>query len=115
MHANGVHLAVVFVETSLFTRLLGDYLSDDEYRALQSYLLLHPDAGDIIKASGGVRKIRWSSGGKGKSGGIRVIYYWAKTAHQILMLTLYGKGEKEDLSSADLRKVVKLLAELTNE
>src|SRR5438132_3560463 len=105
---------MVFVETSLFTRLLGDYLSEEEYRALQNHLILYPDAGAIIKSSGGVRKIRWRSAGKGKSGGVRVIYYWAKSVHQVFMLTLYGKGEKEDLSHSDLRKVVNLLGELTD-
>ena len=55
-----------FIETSFFTKLLPDYLSDDEYRGLQSYLLQKPDAGDIVKGSGGVRKVRWASSGKGK-------------------------------------------------
>jgi len=106
---------VVFVETSLFSKLLGDYLSDDEYRQLQSHLVAHPDAGAVIRASGGVRKVRWRVGGKGKSGGLRVIYYWATADDQIFFLTLYGKGEKEDLSAAELKRVVRLLAELTND
>ena len=106
---------MVFVETSLFSKLLGDYLSDDEYRLLQNYLIAHPDAGDVIRGSGGVRKIRWASGGKGKSGGVRVIYYWAKADDQTFFLTLYGKGEKDNLSAADLKRVVKLLEELTND
>ena len=105
---------MVFVETSLFTRLLADHLSDDEYRSLQSHLIAHPEAGPIIKGSGGVRKVRWRSGGKGKSGGVRVIYYWATAVDQVYMLTLYGKGEKENLSATDLRKVTRLLEELTN-
>jgi hypothetical protein len=100
---------VVFVETTLFTRLLGAYLADEEYRALQNHLIAHPGSGAIIKGSGGVRKIRWRSRGKGKSGGVRVIYYWALAEHHIFMLTLYGKSEKEDLSSADLRVIVRLL------
>lgn len=105
---------MVFVETSLFSRLLGDYLEDEEYRALQSHLIGHPEAGRVIKASGGVRKIRWKLAGKGKSGGVRVIYYWAKAVDQVFLLTLYAKSEKEDLSSADLRKIVGLLGELAN-
>ncbi len=106
---------MVFVETSLFSRLLGDYLRDDEYRLLQNHLIEYPDAGDVIRGSGGVRKVRWASGGKGKSGGVRVIYYWAKADEQTFFLTLYGKGEKENLSAADLKRVAKLLEELTNE
>lgn len=105
---------MVFVETSLFSKRLGDFLGDEAYRALQNHLIGHPDAGDIIKSSGGVRKIRWRSGGKGKSGGVRVIYYWAKADDQVFLLTLYGKGEKEDLSAAELKRIVNLLAELTD-
>lgn len=105
---------MVFVETSLFTNLLGDYLGDEEYRALQNHLIAHPGAGVIIKGTGGVRKIRWRSRGKGKSGGVRVIYYWAPTVEQIFFLTLYAKSEKDDLSSADLHAIVRLLTELGN-
>ena len=105
---------MIFVETSLFSKLLGDYLDDDEYRRLQNHLIERPDAGAVIRGSGGVRKVRWRAGGKGKSGGVRVIYYWAKADDQTFMLTLYGKGEKEDLSAADLNRVVNLLEELTN-
>lgn len=105
---------MVFIETTLFTGLLCDYLSDDEYRSLQCHLITHPDAGALIRGSGGVRKVRWRAGGKGKSGGIRVIYYWAKAVDQIFMLTIYGKGEKADLSAADLKRVTRLLGEITN-
>lgn len=73
-----------------------------------------PDAGAVIRGSGGVRKVRWGARGKGKSGGVRVIYYWVTAEDQILMLTIYGKGEKEDLSAADLKRIVKLVAESTN-
>jgi len=74
---------MIFIETSLFTRLLPNYLSDDEYRSLQWHLLEHPEDGNIVRGSGGVRKIRWSQEGKGKKGGVRVIYYWKKSAHEI--------------------------------
>ena len=77
---------MIFIEASSFTKLLPNYLSDDEYRALQVYLMQKPDAGDLIKGSGGVRKVRWASEGMGKSGGIRVIYYWKKPDHEILSL-----------------------------
>ncbi|HTT37993.1 MAG TPA: type II toxin-antitoxin system RelE/ParE family toxin [Burkholderiales bacterium] len=75
-------------------------------------MIAHPDAGAVIRGSGGMRKVRWGAGGKGKSGGMRVIYYWVTAEHQIFFLTLYGKGEKEDLSAQDLKRVVKLLEEL---
>ena len=108
-------MRMVFVETSLFTRLLGDFLDDDEYRALQNRLVSRPEAGAVIKGAGGVRKIRWRLPGVGKSGGVRVIYYWLKARHQIILLTLYGKSQKEDLTPTDLRKIVGLLAELTDD
>jgi len=59
---------MIFIETSTFTKILPSYLSDDDYRGLQSYLLQKPVAGDLIRGSGGVRKIRWAKAGKGKSG-----------------------------------------------
>lgn len=70
---------MLFIETSKFTELVKDHLSDDEYVALQWMLLEQPDAGPIVPGSGGVRKVRWGLRGRGKRGGIRVIYYW-KTA-----------------------------------
>lgn len=106
---------MVFVETSIFSKLLGNFLRDDEYRLLQNHLIEHPGAGDVIRGSGGVRKVRWASGGKGKSGGVRVIYYWAKAEEQTFFLTLYGKGQKENLSAADLKRVLKLLEELIDD
>lgn len=104
---------MVFVETSLFSKLLADYLSDDEYRGLQNHLIGRPDVGAIIRGSSGVRKVRWAAGGKGKSGGLRVIYYWIKADEQIVLLTLYGKGEKGNLSAAELKRIVKIIEELT--
>ena len=106
---------MIFVETTVFTRLLADHLSDEEYRALQNQLIARPESGALIKGSGGVRKARWASGGKGKSGGVRVIYYWAKEVDRMYMLTLYGKSEKESLSSGDLKRVARFVAELTDD
>lgn len=96
---------MLFVETSRFTSALPRYLSEDEYRELQNFLMARPDAGDIIRGSGGIRKVRWGARGKGKSGGVRVIYYWAKAAEQIYMLTLYGKNERGDIDRETLRKI----------
>lgn len=66
---------MVFVETTIFSKLLPGYLDDDEYRGLQNHLIERPDAGAVIQRSGGIRKVRWAARGKGKSGGVRVIYY----------------------------------------
>lgn len=94
-----------FIETSLFTSLIYSYLSEDEYLGLQVYLLRHPESGDIIPGSGGVRKIRWAMKGKGKSGGIRVIYYWKVSDEEIWLLTVYSKSEKETIPGHILKKI----------
>ena len=88
------------------------YLSDDEYRALQWYLLIYPDAGDLVRGSGGVRKVRWAPEGKGKSGGIRVMYYWKKSVKEIWLLTLYSKSEKATIPGHVLKKIAE---EIENE
>ena len=85
------------------------YLSDDEYRGLQSYLLQKPDAGVLVQGSGGVRKVRWAKAGQGKSGGIRAIYYWKKSEHEIWMLTMYSKSERATISSNILKQIVEAI------
>lgn len=75
-------------------------------------LIERPDAGAIIQRSGGVRKVRWAAGGKGKSGGVRIIYYWLRADDQIFLLTIYGKSEKADLSADEFKRIVKLIEEL---
>lgn len=88
---------MTFIETSVFTKHIQEYLSDDEYAALQHFLNWQPEADDIVPASGGVKKMRWAMQGRGKRGGIRVIYYWKKSEHEIWMLTAYAKNEKENI------------------
>ena len=68
---------MLFIETSTFTKQLPRHLDDDSYAALQAFLSVHPDAGNVIRGTGGIRKIRWAIPGAGKRGGSRVIYYWA--------------------------------------
>ena len=89
-----------FIEAPVFTQLLHEYLTDDEYRALQLYLARDPEAGDIIRGCGGFRKVRWGDRrrGQGKRGGLRVIYYYFAEEMQIWLLTLYGKNEASDLT-----------------
>ena len=93
---------MVFIETPIFSRLLSGILSDDEYTELQQYILDKPDIGSIIRNSGGIRKMRWGFGGRGKSGGIRIIYYWRVSADQIIMLYLYPKNKQDDLTDSQL-------------
>ena len=92
-----------FIESPLFTALLPDYFSDDEYAALQQHLCVHPEAGDLVKGSGGVRKVRWGRQGGGKSGGVRVCYYVRTTAGQILLLTIYAKSVRDTIKGHVLK------------
>ena len=94
-----------FIETSLFPRLIYDYLEESEYLALQVYLLQHPESGKVIPHSGGVRKIRWAARGKGKRGGVRVIYFWRARADEIWLLTIYSKSERETIPAHILRQI----------
>ena len=96
---------LTFVETKLFTKRLREYLADDEYRALQEALIANPQAGDIIRGSGGVRKLRWNVAGRGKRGGIRVIYYLRSKNGEIWMLTVYAKNVVDSISTSLLRKI----------
>jgi len=96
---------VTFVETKLFTKLVQEYISDDEYAVLQQSLIANPEAGDLIRGSGGVRKLRWSVAGRGKRGGIRVIYYLRSRQGQIWMLTLYAKNVADSIPGHVLRKI----------
>jgi len=98
-----------FIETSLFSRLIYNYLDEEEYLGLQVYLLHHPESGKVIPGSGGVRKIRWAAAGKGKSGGIRIIYYWKAMANEIWLLTVYSKSERETIPAHILRQIAEEL------
>lgn len=97
------------IETPIFTRQVNEILNDDEYRLLQIALVLRPDLGKIIQGSGGLRKIRWSGSGRGKRGGTRIIYYWIKNKETILMLLIYKKKGKDDISKDQLKILKKLV------
>lgn len=103
-----------FVETRLFSKKMQAYLSDGRYRELQSYLLESPDAGEVIKGSGGIRKLRWAVEGKGKRGGLRIIYFLAPANQRFLMLTLYAKNELEDLTTQETKLLKKIVEEWIN-
>jgi hypothetical protein len=99
-----------FVETPTFTKLVLGLLADDEYAALQWTLAARPELGKIVPGSGGIRKMRWAGSGRGKRGGLRVIYFWFVRENQILMLLAYTKNEKDDLKRDEI-KVLKRLIE----
>jgi len=101
---------VHFIETQVFTKQITSMLDEAEYRQLQVTLALKPRAGDIIRGSGGLRKIRWAVRGRGKSGGIRVIYYLV-AGEEIYFLFAYAKNQQEDLDSGQLRILRNLVRE----
>jgi mRNA-degrading endonuclease RelE of RelBE toxin-antitoxin system len=101
-----------FIETPTFTRHVTALLSDDEYRGLQSLLVEMPDRGDLIKGGGGIRKVRYAAQGRGKSGGVRVIYYWIRDDAQILMLVVYPKSKKDTLSDQEVSILAQLVKAL---
>jgi len=103
---------MIFIETSTFTKLIGKYLSDDEYLGLQKFLLKYPDTGKVIRGTGGVRKVRWAIAGKGKSGGVRVVYFWKNRDDEIWLLTIYRKSDRETIPSHILRKIAKEIGDV---
>jgi hypothetical protein len=101
-----------FIEGPAFTRHVPDYLADDEYRALQSELAREPEKGDLMPGTGGFRKLRWADPrrGKGRRGGLRVIYYHFVSSQQVWLMTLYDKDEAADLTPRE-KKTLKAAIE----
>ena len=97
------------LQTQVFTRQVQKLLSEDEYRRLQLAIINRPDSGVIVQGSGGLRKLRWSAGGRGKRGGSRVIYYWAVNEEQILMLLIYPKNVQDNLTRDQLNALRKIV------
>ena len=91
------------VETKIFTQRICELLDDAEYKELQNYLVQNPNKGDIIKGSGGLRKLRWKLNRSGKSGGIRNIYYHYEDKHQIYMIYVYKKSKQADLTPNQIK------------
>lgn len=100
---------MLFIETDIFTEDVITLLDDDEYLRFQIFLATQPEYGDLIQNTGGLRKIRWLAGGKGKRGGVRVIYFHRTRELEIRLLLIYRKGIKDDLSASEkavLRKMI---------
>lgn len=102
-------------ETSIFQRRAADLLSAEEHSDLIEFLAANPYAGDEIVDTGGVRKVRFAAFGKGKSGGVRVIYFVFSENAPLYALLVYGKGEKDNLSGAEKKAVAKLAAAIKKE
>src|ERR1700692_3143944 len=102
-----------FFEAPAFTRYISGYLTDDEYRELQNRMAAAPEHGDVIPGTGGFRKLRWEDPrcGKGRRGGLRVIYYYSPGEQQIWLITLYDKDEASDLTPKE-RQALKSASEI---
>ncbi|PCI10097.1 MAG: hypothetical protein COB71_13260 [Thiotrichales bacterium] len=101
---------MVIIETSIFTKFINDLMNDDDYKEFQEALVNRPDMGDLIQGSGGLRKVRWKLEGRGKSGGVRIIYYWVNRDDQLRMLYVYPKGKQENLTQAQLAVLKEIVA-----
>jgi hypothetical protein len=109
---------ITVAEMPEYIRRATKLLSQSERNDVVDYVAATPKAGDLIQSTGGVRKLRWARSGRGKSGGVRVIYYFHSEALPLYLLTVFGKGEKADLSQAErneLAKLVQVLKGLTKE
>ena len=95
----------VFIELQPFAAVRDKYLSDDDFAAFQFYLAEHPDAGDVIPRSGGCRKVRWVAKGRGKRGGMRVIYFLRLSPEEIVLVTMYAKNVQENIDPKLLRRL----------
>lgn len=102
---------MVILETPIFTKRVTTLVSDEVYRNLQLHLAARPDAGTLIPGSGGLRKIRWSAGQRGKRGGARFIYYWIVKKAQIIMLMVYAKNEQATLTQEQTKMLRRLVME----
>ena len=102
---------MVIFETPIFTRQVEGLLPDEEYRKLQAALVGKPDLGQLIRGSGGLRKVRWGLPGRGKRGGVRIIYYWIVDEDQLFMLLMYAKSEQDDLTPSQLKVLKRIVKE----
>lgn len=103
-----MHSMQTIVELPEFIRKAQSVLKEGEKASIIGYLAVHPLSGDLIQGTGGIRKLRWSAQGKGKSGGVRVIYYCHNESIPLFLLTVFGKGEKANLSKAERNTLSKL-------
>ncbi|MBF0384064.1 MAG: type II toxin-antitoxin system RelE/ParE family toxin [Magnetococcales bacterium] len=101
---------MIFIESTIFTKLLHNYLDDKELSEFQQYLGVNPKAGDVIPGTGGLRKVRWKGSGKGKRGGTRIIYYWQMVKDRILLMTIYAKNEVSDLTTQEKKLLKEMVA-----
>lgn len=104
--------SMIFVELTPFVAFRSEHWADEELRALQNFLLMSPEAGDLIRGGSGLRKLRWSAQGRGKRGGARVIYYLHTSEHHIYLVYGYLKSEREDLTPQQIRVLAELMKDM---
>jgi len=97
-----------FIESSTFERLCLLYLDDDEYAELQQFMMQNPEAGQVVRGSGGVRKLRWARPGMGKRGGLRVIHFVRYETKEFWMLTIYAKATRDDVPAHILKQLLEV-------
>lgn len=102
-------MLITVAEMPEYIRCAARLLSESERRDVIDHLAAQPRAGDLIQGTGGIRKLRWARGGRGKSGGVRVIYYFHSDRIPLYLLTVFGKGEKVDLSKGERNELAKLV------
>jgi hypothetical protein len=100
-----INALFTFIELQPFASVRDKYLDDDEFAAFQQYLAATPDAGDVIPRSGGCRKLRWAIEGRGKRGGVRVIYFLRLNSGQIVLVTMYAKNVQENIDPNLLKRL----------
>ena len=105
---------MIFIELTPFIAFRNEYWSDEDLRSLQNYLLLSPDAGDVISGASGLRKLRWSAQGRGKRGGARVIYYRHVPKEHIYLIYAYLKSEQSDLTPKQIKTLAQLMKDIDN-
>jgi hypothetical protein len=99
----------VIAELPSYIRLADKLLSEKEREDLVSHLAEYPDDGDIMEGTNGVRKLRWGRGAQGKSGGVRIIYYYHDDLMPLYLLTLFAKGDKSNLTKAERNELAGLV------
>ena len=97
------------IETPLFQKQWPHYWTEEERGAFAAYISVHPNAGDVVPESGGLRKVRWGRAGSGKSGGVRVIYFTRTAQGELVLLTLYAKAKTDNLTGPILKEIRRAL------
>lgn len=107
-------ILLTFIETSFFTKAITTLFTDEEYGKIQDELMLNPTKGDLIQGTGGLRKIRFGLT-QGKSGGVRILYYYTDEHGRIYMIAVYPKSKKDSLTNAEKAVFKKLIEQLKQE